>query len=91
MFLKPIPYLLQLQYMQTNLEETRNRWSLQLRQFQVTITTLEAELQELKVSIEKQQSEYQLLLDIKMRLELEIAEYRRLLDGEQTIHVQEKK
>lgn len=59
---------------------------------QVTITTLEMELQQLRVSIEKQQADYQLLLDIKMRLELEIAEYRRLLDGElQTIHYQEKK
>lgn len=89
--LKPIPSVLQIQYMQTNLEEVKNRYSLQLGQLQATITALEMELQELKVSIEKQQSEYKLLLDIKMRLEMEIAEYRRLLDGEQTIQIQEKK
>lgn len=58
---------------------------------QVTITALETELQQLRLSIEKQQCEYDLLLDIKMRLELEIAEYRRLLDGEyQEICIEEK-
>ena len=58
---------------------------------QVTINALETELQQLRLSIEKQQCEYDLLLDIKMRLELEIAEYRRLLDGEyQEICIEEK-
>lgn len=49
----------------------------------MTINRLEVELQQLKISLEQQQVEYNLLLDIKMRLELEIAEYRRLLDGDQ--------
>lgn len=60
----------------------KSRYGLQLSQNQITITALEAELQQLRISIETQQREYQVLLDIKMRLELEIAEYRRLLDGE---------
>ncbi|XP_030271979.1 keratin, type I cytoskeletal 19-like [Sparus aurata] len=71
-----------IQCLQQNLEEVKARYSLQLSQLQVTINTLETELQQLKVSIEHQQSEYLMLLDIKMRLELEIAEYRRLLEGE---------
>lgn len=54
----------------------------------MTITTLEAELQQLKVSIEEQQTNYQMLLDIKMRLEIEIAEYRRLLEGDVTYQQQ---
>lgn len=48
----------------------------------MTINMLETELQQLRVSLEQQQTDYNVLLDIKMRLELEIAEYRRLLDGE---------
>ncbi|KAM8773656.1 keratin, type I cytoskeletal 19-like [Acanthopagrus schlegelii] len=71
-----------LQCLQQNLEEVKARYSSQLSQLQMTINTLEAELQQLKISIEQQQSEYMMLLDIKMRLELEIAEYRRLLEGE---------
>lgn len=76
------PSVLQVQCLQQSLDEVKNQYSLQLNQLQVTITTLEMEMQQLKLSIEKQQTEYNLLLDIKMRLELEIAEYRRLLDGE---------
>lgn len=72
----------QLEYLQQNLEEVKSRYGLQLSQLQMTINTLEVELQQLKVSIEQQQTEYNALLDVKMRLELEIAEYRRLLEGE---------
>lgn len=81
-FLTSFPSDPQLQCLQQNLEEVKARYSSQLSQLQMTINTLEAELQQLKISIEQQQSEYMMLLDIKMRLELEIAEYRRLLEGE---------
>lgn len=83
---------LQIQCLQQNVDEVNNRFSVLLNQLQVSITTLEMELQQVRISIEKQQGEYNLLLDIKMRLEMEIAEYRRLLDGEQiTYEVEEKK
>lgn len=73
------------------MEEVNCRYSVQLSQYQSTITALEAELQQLKLSVEKQQYDYQLLLDIKMRLEIEIAEYRRLLEGDlQTTYTEKK-
>ncbi|XP_043079881.1 keratin, type I cytoskeletal 19-like [Puntigrus tetrazona] len=75
------------------LRETESRYSIQLSQLQAVINALEVELSQVRMDIERQGSEYKLLLDIKTRLELEIAEYRRLLDGEdiqrQTIKVVE--
>lgn len=64
------------------MEEINIQYGEKLRLLQLTINTLETELQQLIISIEQQQTEYNILLDIKMRLELEIAEYRRLLEGE---------
>ncbi|XP_016138101.1 keratin, type I cytoskeletal 19-like [Sinocyclocheilus grahami] len=64
------------------LGETESRYSLQLNQLQAVINSLEVELSQMRMDIERQGSEYKLLLDIKTRLEMEIAEYRRLLDGE---------
>lgn len=69
-------------YLQQTLEEVQRRVSVQLTQLQMMINALEAELQQLRVSMETQKSEYSTLLDLKMRLELEIEEYRRLLGGE---------
>uniref|UniRef100_A0A3P8TTR1 Keratin 99 n=1 Tax=Amphiprion percula TaxID=161767 RepID=A0A3P8TTR1_AMPPE len=77
--------LTEMQLLQQNVEEAKSRYSMQLSQQQMTITALETELQQLRLSIEQQQISYNQLLDIKMRLELEIAEYRRLLEGEQTV------
>ncbi|KAK7126656.1 hypothetical protein R3I94_017988 [Phoxinus phoxinus] len=75
------------------LGETESRYSHQLNQLQVIINGLETELSRMRIDIERQGSDYKLLLDIKTRLEMEIAEYRRLLDGEdiqrQTIKVVE--
>ncbi|KAM6972003.1 keratin 99 [Aplochiton taeniatus] len=65
-----------------SVQELNSRYSTQLTQHQLTIHSLESELQQLNASIQQQGSEYKILLDIKMRLELEIAEYRRLLDGD---------
>ncbi|XP_022063293.2 keratin, type I cytoskeletal 19-like [Acanthochromis polyacanthus] len=75
----------EMQLLQQNLEDVKSRYSIQLSQLQMTITALETELQQIRLSIEQQQISYSQLLDIKMRLELEIAEYRRLLEGEQTV------
>ncbi|XP_061625809.1 keratin, type I cytoskeletal 20-like [Phyllopteryx taeniolatus] len=74
--------LAEMECLRQNLAETKLRYSSQLSHLQLTINSLEVELHQLKVSIEQQNTEYQILLDIKMRLEREIAEYRRLLDGE---------
>lgn len=65
------------------LTETESRYSLQLGQLQAIVNSLETELSQMKMDIERQATDYQVLLDIKTRLELEIAEYRRLLDGEE--------
>ncbi|XP_061833194.2 keratin 97 [Nerophis lumbriciformis] len=73
---------------ESQLAETESRYSLQLSQLQAIVNGLENELNQMRLEIERQSSEYQMLLDIKTRLEMEIAEYRRLLDGENVKTVQ---
>ncbi|XP_062400287.1 keratin, type I cytoskeletal 19-like [Sardina pilchardus] len=71
--------------LKVSLQEIQSRFSLQLSQFQTIIRVLEVDVGQVRVDIERQSSEYKMLLDIKTRLELEIAEYKRLLDGQQII------
>ncbi|XP_006901697.1 PREDICTED: keratin, type I cytoskeletal 42-like [Elephantulus edwardii] len=62
--------------------ETEARYGAQLAQLQSLIGSIEQQLCELRCDMERQNHEYQVLLDVKTRLEQEIATYRRLLEGE---------
>ncbi|XP_029783500.1 keratin, type I cytoskeletal 42 [Suricata suricatta] len=65
-----------------SLAETEARYGAQLAQLQGLISSIEQQLCELRCDMERQNNEYQVLLDVKTRLEQEIATYRRLLEGE---------
>lgn len=64
------------------LEETKARYGGQLANIQARLSSLEAQLTQIRSDMEHQNAEYNILLDIKTRLEQEIATYRRLLEGE---------
>uniref|UniRef100_A0AAY5EVB3 IF rod domain-containing protein n=1 Tax=Electrophorus electricus TaxID=8005 RepID=A0AAY5EVB3_ELEEL len=66
------------------LHDAESRYSLKLSQLQGMINNLQIEITQIRTDIERQDSEYRMLLDIKTRLEMEIAEYRRLLEGEES-------
>uniref|UniRef100_A0A8C8XSM3 Keratin 36 n=1 Tax=Panthera leo TaxID=9689 RepID=A0A8C8XSM3_PANLE len=68
--------------LESTLAETEARYSAQLAQMQCLISNVEAQLAEIRADLERQNQEYQVLLDVKARLESEIATYRRLLEGE---------
>ncbi|XP_077020544.1 keratin, type I cuticular Ha6 [Tamandua tetradactyla] len=68
--------------LESTLAETEARYSSQLAQMQCLISNVEAQLAEIRCDLERQNHEYQVLLDVKARLETEIATYRRLLEGE---------
>ncbi|KAK9540415.1 hypothetical protein VZT92_002869 [Zoarces viviparus] len=60
-----------------------SHYSLELGQLQTRVNTLEEELKHVRIDIEKQSADYQVLFNIKTRLEMEIADYRKMLDGEE--------
>ncbi|KAM6993687.1 uncharacterized protein RBU47_014498 [Passerculus sandwichensis] len=77
------------QTLEASLAETEARYSHQLDQIQGAISSLEAQLRQVRVDMEAQNNEYSILLDVKTRLEMEIATYRRLLEGEETGYLEE--
>uniref|UniRef100_F7DUT5 IF rod domain-containing protein n=1 Tax=Ornithorhynchus anatinus TaxID=9258 RepID=F7DUT5_ORNAN len=68
--------------LENTLTETEARYSSQLAQVQCMITNVEAQLAEIRCDLERQNQEYQVLLDVKARLECEISTYRNLLESE---------
>ncbi|XP_074077059.1 keratin, type I cuticular Ha4-like [Macrotis lagotis] len=63
------------------LTETEGRYAIQLAQIQGLIESLESQLAEIRCTIDRQNQEYQILLDMKSKLECEITMYRQLLDN----------
>ncbi|XP_054987966.1 keratin, type I cuticular Ha8-like [Sorex araneus] len=68
--------------LQNNLCEAEARFGTELAQMQCLISTVEEQLAEIRSDLERQNQEYQVLLDVKARLESEIATYRNLLESE---------
>ncbi|XP_004434554.2 PREDICTED: keratin, type I cuticular Ha2 isoform X3 [Ceratotherium simum simum] len=68
--------------LENTLTETEARYSSQLAQMQGLITSVEAQLAEIRCDLERQNQEYRVLLDVKARLEGEINTYWGLLESE---------
>uniref|UniRef100_A0A8C3YKU0 Keratin 40 n=1 Tax=Catagonus wagneri TaxID=51154 RepID=A0A8C3YKU0_9CETA len=62
--------------------ETEAQYSAQLAQMQGLIDSVENQLAEIRCDLERQNQEYEVLLDTKARLECEINTYRGLLESE---------
>ncbi|XP_035427310.1 keratin, type I cytoskeletal 19 [Cygnus atratus] len=70
--------------LESTLADTEGRYSAQLAHIQDLIGSIEAQLADLRADMERQNSEYKMLMDIKTRLEQEIATYRQLLEGQES-------
>ncbi|CAM4717788.1 unnamed protein product [Caretta caretta] len=70
------------QSLEATLTETEGCYCAQLSEIQVAISSMETQVQQIRDDMECQNSEYELLLDIKIHLENETEVYHRLLDGE---------
>ncbi|XP_043760503.1 keratin, type I cuticular Ha7-like [Cervus elaphus] len=68
--------------LQNSLCESEARFGTELAQMQSLISNVEEQLSEIRADLERQNQEYQVLLDVKARLEGEIATYRNLLENE---------
>lgn len=71
--------------LEKTLQDTNARYQSQLAAIQALLNSIEAQLMQIRTDAERQNREYNELLDIKIRLEQEIATYRRLLEGEDII------
>ncbi|KAG9491790.1 hypothetical protein GDO78_000342 [Eleutherodactylus coqui] len=65
-----------------SLHDTESRYAMELEMLGANAQSLEAELTQVRSDCQRQQLEYQALLNTKLRLESEIQTYRRLLDGD---------
>ncbi|XP_077108556.1 keratin, type I cytoskeletal 19-like [Ranitomeya variabilis] len=65
------------------LQSINAQYAAKLSQIQERISSIEAQLLQIRSDMGRQSHEYELLLNIKIRLEMEIATYRRLLEGEE--------
>ncbi|NWU88755.1 K1C19 protein, partial [Upupa epops] len=70
--------------LESTLADTEGRYGAQLAQIQGLIGSIEAQLADLRADMERQNSEYKILMDIKTRLEQEISTYRQLLEGQES-------
>ncbi|XP_039112670.1 keratin, type I cuticular Ha8-like [Hyaena hyaena] len=68
--------------LQNSLCESDARFGTELAQMQILISNVEEQLSEIRADLERQNQEYQVLLDVKARLECEINTYRKLLESE---------
>ncbi|XP_066222433.1 keratin, type I cuticular Ha4-like [Saccopteryx leptura] len=68
--------------LENTLTETEARYSSQLSQVQCMVTNVESQLAEIRCDLERQNQEYQVLLDVRARLECEINTYQSLLESE---------
>ncbi|XP_023573899.1 keratin, type I cuticular Ha3-I-like [Octodon degus] len=68
--------------LENTLNESEARYSSQLAQVQQLISSVESQLAEIRGDLERQNQEYQVLLDVRARLECEINTYRGLLESE---------
>ncbi|XP_015454618.1 keratin, type I cuticular Ha7-like isoform X1 [Pteropus alecto] len=68
--------------LQNSLCEAEARYGTELAQMQSLISTVEEQLSEIRADLERQNQEYQVLLDVRVRLEGEISTYQKLLESE---------
>ncbi|CAL8252712.1 unnamed protein product [Arctogadus glacialis] len=72
--------------LEASLRDVEMRYNMEIEKYNQILLRLQDELTHIRSDMQKQNQEYEMLLNIKIRLEAEIAEYRRLLDGEQ-VHI----
>ena len=73
--------------LQNSLGESEAHFGTELAQMQSLISNIEEQLSEIRADLERQNQEYQVLLDVKAQLECEINTYQNLLESEDCKYV----